>query len=135
MTPATKRSGKKIVIVGIAVTVALLHLVTGKQYTGPYRWFVNGYLIDILLPFAAYLLLCTIEHPVIRRWWIKCLAVFGLGATVELSQYFGVPVFGATFDPWDFAAYGTGVIMAALADLVLFPRILPFWQGEGKEIP
>lgn len=133
MTRATQRFRKKIVIVGVALAVGLLHFVTGKQYSGPFPRFVNGYLIDILLPFAAYLLLCNIERPPINRWWIRCLAVFGLGAAVEMLQFFGVPVFGRTFDPWDFAAYGAGVMMAAFADLILFPRVFSFWKDEPEE--
>ncbi len=131
MTQAPHRMGKKIVIVGIAVAVGLSHFITGKQYNGPFPRFVNGYMIDILLPFAAYLLLCNIKHPLVNRWWVRCCAVFGLGVIVETLQFSGIPVFGATFDPWDFAAYGAGVTAAALADTVLFPRMFPFWKDEG----
>ena len=35
---------KRAVIVAIALIVAALHFVTGKQYQGPFPVFVNGYL-------------------------------------------------------------------------------------------
>lgn len=63
-TPTAK---KKVLVVGIAVMVALLHFVTGPSYSGPYPVFVNGYLIDIVLPLATYFLLCTSDHPIVRR--------------------------------------------------------------------
>jgi hypothetical protein len=44
------------IIVVISVIVALLHFVTGLDYAGPFKTFVNGYLIDILLPMNVYLL-------------------------------------------------------------------------------
>lgn len=119
---------KKAVIVGIQLLVALLHFVTGSSYRGPYPAFVNGYLIDILLPFALYFLLSLVEHRVVARWYIRCLLVFGVGSVVELMQYAGAPVLGSTFDPLDFLMYGVGVGLAAIFDTLLFPRIFRFWS-------
>jgi hypothetical protein len=48
---------RKVVVVLIALAVGLLHFLTGPGYRGPLPWFVNGYLIDILLPFAMFLVL------------------------------------------------------------------------------
>lgn len=47
----------KHVVVGICLVVGLLHFVAGPRYGGPWPGFVRGYLIDILLPLALYLLL------------------------------------------------------------------------------
>jgi hypothetical protein len=54
-------SMKKRVITAIALTVGALHFVTGEQYQGPFPAFVNGYLIDILLPMALFLLMGLVE--------------------------------------------------------------------------
>jgi hypothetical protein len=48
---------KRLVITGFALIVAMLHFIKGENYQGPFPIFVNGYLIDILLPMALYLLL------------------------------------------------------------------------------
>jgi hypothetical protein len=128
--PAVK---KKALIVGIAVMVGLLHFVTGPDYSGPYPVFVNGYLIDIVLPLAAYFLLCTSDHPIVSRWWVKGLLVFGFGCGVETAQYVDIQLLGATFDPLDIAMYGAGVGLAIVLDTLVLPRVLPFWAGTAPE--
>jgi hypothetical protein len=136
MSDARRKFRKNMVIVGVIVPVALLHFVTGKEYTGPYPHFVNGYLIDIVLPFACYFLLCNIESFPINRWWVKGLLVFGYGCTVEISQYLGIPIFGQTFDWWDLVAYGAGVLAAIVIEQLLFPRLFAFWQPlDEKRVP
>ena len=115
------------------VPIALLHLFTGSAYNGPWPEFVNGYLLDILVPFAFYLLLVLPDAPLLRPWTVKALLVFGAGACVEIAQYFGAPILGRTFDPLDFAAYGIGVAIAVLLDTLVFPRIFPFWAAEQAE--
>ena len=122
---------KKAVIVGIAISTGLLHFVTGPNYRGPFPEFVNGYLIDILLPLSLYFLLCLVDVALLRTWVAKSLLVFGIGASVEIAQFFGVPLLGRTFDPVDFAMYGLGVTLAAILDTMVFPRIFGFWTAEG----
>jgi hypothetical protein len=108
---ATRRATyKKIVVITIMIPIALLHFVTGSKYTGPYPEFVNGYLLDILIPFGFYFLLCLAELALFRPWIVKSILVFGIGAFVEIAQFFKVPIFGRTFDPVDFVMYGIGVI-------------------------
>jgi len=46
---------RKLLVTLIALIVGALHFVTGEQYQGPFPVFVNGYLIDILLPMALFL--------------------------------------------------------------------------------
>ncbi|MFC1476137.1 hypothetical protein ACFLQW_03950 [Candidatus Zixiibacteriota bacterium] len=128
MNKAQRKFRRTIVIICIAVPVGLLHFVIGRNYSGPFPHFVNGYLIDILLPFACYFIMCNIESSPLNRWWVKGLLVFGFGCTVEISQYYGVPIFGETFDLWDFAAYGTGVLAAIIVEMKLFPSIFGFWR-------
>lgn len=128
-----KRQHRKgIITTSIAVPTALLHFVTGTSYSGPFPEFVNGYLIDILLPFALYFLLCPQDARIVwlRRWYVKAVPVLLIGFVVETAQYFGVMVFGSTYDPLDYAAYACGTLLAVLTDTILFPRIFGFWQPE-----
>ena len=122
----------KIVIICINISVALLHFLTGPGYAGPFRAFVNGYLLDLLIPFAWYFLLILPEQKVklLNPWYIKSALVFAVGAGVEIAQFFGVPLFGRTFDPLDFVMYGVGGILAAICDRLLFPKIFNFRPTE-----
>ena len=101
---------KKAVIVAIALFVAALHFVVGPTYGGPARGFVNGYLIDLLLPFAVFLLTGLFEHPLLRPAWSRGVAVFGVGAAAETLQAVGVRALGSTFDPLDYLMYAIGVV-------------------------
>ncbi len=121
---------KKSLITLIALTVGLLHFVTGENYRGPLPVFVNGYLIDILLPVVMYLLMGLFEVKWIRSPLFRAVAVFLFGCVVETSQYFDRPLFGSTFDPVDILAYAVGVLSGVFLDLFLFPRIVPRWS-EG----
>ena len=68
--------GKIVLVVSINLLVAALHFLTGPGYTGPFPVFVNGYLIDILLPFALYFLLCTQTQTFFKPWYVKAGLVF-----------------------------------------------------------
>lgn len=128
---ATVRSRRKsVVVVCIVVPIALLHFFTGSACNGPLPEFVNGYLLDILVPLAFYLLLCLPDTPQLRPWPVKAILVLGATSSVEIAQFLGMPILGRTFDPLDFPAYGLGVALAVLLDIVAFPRILPFWGTE-----
>lgn len=119
---------KKFVITVIALTVAALHFITGRTFQGPFSVFVNGYMIDILLPMTLFLLMGLFQNKTIRSPFFRAGAVFGFGCFVEATQYFGHPIFGSIFDPLDILAYASGVILGALLDLVLFPRMIPHWN-------
>jgi hypothetical protein len=119
---------KRLVVTGIALTVGALHFLKGENYQGPFPIFVNGYLIDILLPMVLYLLMSLFQNRLIRSALFRACAVFGFGCTVEASQYFGRPIFGNTFDPFDIVAYAGGILFGALLDLVVFPRCFPSWH-------
>lgn len=117
---------RKYVIVGIMIFVALLHFVAGRTYRGPWRGFVTGYLLDILVPFAFYLLL---NLPTIGGTRVvKGMAVFGVSLVVELLQFYGVPLFGETFDPLDIVMYGLGVLAGVVFDLAWLSRLPPTRQ-------
>ena len=131
MKGAARDRRKTLVVVCLVVPIALLHFFTGSAYKGPWPEFVNGYLLDILVPFAFYLLLVLPETPLLRPWPVKALLVFGAGASVEIAQYFGAPILGRTFDPLDFAMYAAGVALAVFVDTIVFPRVCAFWEPEA----
>ena len=114
---------RRIVVVCIAVAVALLHFPIGPGYRGPWRLFVTGYLIDILLPFAMVLVLGVSRIDWLKPWWIRAGLVFLVGAASETLQYFGVPIFGRTFDPLDFAAFAFGTGLAAVFESSVLQRL------------
>jgi hypothetical protein len=122
---------KRAVIVGVALLVGLGHFVTGSAYRGPRPELVNGYLMDVLVPLAFYLLLALPESRLLGRWPVRALLVFGAASCVEIAQYAGVPIFGQTFDPLDFVTYGLGVALAVFLDTVLFPLLLPSWAPRA----
>ena len=124
---------KKVVIVSIMVLIALIHFFTGSNYKGPYPGFVNGYLLDILVPFGFYFLLGLSKFPLLKSWIVKSVLMFGAASFTEIAQFFGVPIFGQTFDPVDFVMFGMGVILAAILDIIVFPRIFDFWTPKAKE--
>jgi len=123
---------KRVVIVSVEILIALIHLFKGgSNYRGPYPGFVNGYLFDVLVPFGFYFLLCLNEFSLLRHWIVKSILVFGAASSVEIAQLFGVPIFGRTFDPVDFIMYGIGVLLAAILDTAVFPRIFDFWTPKA----
>jgi hypothetical protein len=75
--------------------------------------------------------LCLNELYPLRLWIVKSILVFGAASLVEIAQFFGVPIFGQTFDPVDFIMYGIGVILAAILDTTVFPRIFEFWTPKA----
>ena len=114
---------RKPVVVAICLAAGALHLFTGPHYRGPLRAFVSGYLIDLVLPFSLVLLLGVglDRSPSLRLPVVRAAAVFLLGAAVEFLQYFGVPLFGRTFDLLDLLMYATGAIAALAFERLVFP--------------
>jgi hypothetical protein len=120
-------------VVAIALAVGLLHFITGPKYSGPFPAFVNGYLIDILLPFAMYLVLGLPELPILRSRLVRGILVFTVGAVSETLQYLGVPLFGRTFDLLDYAMFGIGIGLAAGFEGLFVSRMPdgPRDRGDG----
>ena len=122
----TRKHKKSLVSVSVIIPVALLHFFTGSAYRGPCPALVNGYLLDIRVPFAFYFLLCPQDavFRFLRPWYVKGLPVFVIASSVEAAQWYSIPLFGRTFDPLDIVMYGMGVTLAAGIDTRVFPRIL-----------
>ena len=119
-----------MVITAIAVGTATLHFVKSENYRGPFALFVNGYMIDIILPMTLVLLMGLFQNKFLRSINFRACAVFITGCLVEFSQFAGYPIFGRTFDPLDILAYAGGVLLAMFLDLVLFPRLFPTWADQ-----
>ena len=112
-----------MVVAVIAIGVGLLHFLTGSDYRGPFPLFVNGYMIDILLPFAMVLVLGVANQTVLGRGLVRGLFVFAIGAFSESLQYFGVPLFGRTFDVLDYAMFGIGIVAALGFEKTVLSRL------------
>ena len=121
---------KRIIITAIALSVGLLHFATGEHYQGPFPIFVNGYLIDILLPMSMVLLMGLVQIHWVQTPWFRATAVFLFGCLVEISQYLGRPFFGSTFDPLDILAYAFGVLLGILLDRIIFLHLVPQWNAD-----
>ncbi len=119
---------RKRMIVIINLLVAGLHLITGKKYQGPFPRFVNGYLIDILLPFCLYFLLCLVDYFNNQPWYFKALLVLLVAFLVETAQYLDYSILGSAYDPVDYIAYTFGVALAILCDQLLFTHLFSFWR-------
>ncbi|MCK4547434.1 MAG: hypothetical protein KAW17_08325 [Candidatus Eisenbacteria sp.] len=125
---------RKVIAVFIAVIVGLLHFLTGPRYRGPFPAFVNGYMINILLPFAMYLVLGVARQTVLRSGIARGVFVFAIGAVTETLQYFGVPLFGRTFDLLDYLMFGVGIGLAVAFERIVLSRIpvgIPPRPGNG----
>ncbi len=131
MEATQRKTLKSVVVCCLVIPIALLHFVTGGNYSGPCPEFVDGYLLDILVPFAFYLLLCLQVYYILRHWTIKAGLVLAAASSVEIAQLFGVPIFGRTFDPLDFPMYGLGVMLAVAMDTVVLSRVFAFWTLEA----
>ena len=116
-------ASRKVVVVFIAMVVGLLHFLTGPRYHGPFPVFVNGYMIDILLPFAMYLVLGITRQSILRSGIARGVFVFAIGAVMETLQYFGVPIFGRTFDSLDYLMFGIGIVLAVVFERIVLSRI------------
>lgn len=114
---------RKVIVVFIAVFIGLLHFITGPSYRGPFPAFVNSYLIDILLPFAMVLVLGVAKQSILRSTIARGTFVFTVGAIAETLQYFGVPIFGRTFDLLDYLMFGIGIGLAVLFERIVLSRI------------
>jgi len=114
-----------IFIVGISLLTAGLHFVIGPGYSGWFRPFVTGYLMDILLPMNVYLLSQVAlrkHYPLAKSRWLGALGTFGIGLAVEGLQYQGVPLFGSTADPLDLLMYALGAGLGLGIDLGVLAR-------------
>jgi hypothetical protein len=112
-----------VFVVVLAIAVAILHFVIGPEYGGPFKIFLTGYLIDILLPFFLYFLF-TLNINQTKQKIAVGASIFVFGTVIEYLQYRRMGIFGSTFDPYDFVAYFVGVGSAILFDLIVWDKII-----------
>ena len=118
------------------ILIAAAHILRlGSHLHGRSYTFYYAYFSDFVLPFGFYFLLCATERqtPILRPWQAKLATAFLLPAIAETCQYFGVPVLGSTFDPFDYLAYGLGATSAVIVDTQVFSRLLDFWTTQKTE--
>jgi hypothetical protein len=123
-----KNKKSKWLIVGISLVIGGLHFLIGPNYQGPFRTFMNSYLIDILLPMNVYLLsqLGLRGHmSLVLSRVVGGLGTFSVGMTVEFMQYLGIDFLGTTFDPWDLLMYALGILTGLGIDF----GILDSWEN------
>jgi hypothetical protein len=120
------KSKKSIyLIVAISLFVGLLHFVTRPGYQGPFKQFVHGYLIDLLLPLNLYLLLqlsLRKKLSVLHSRVVAAVSTFFFGVVVELLQLNNIHLFGNTYDPLDILMYATGVGLGLILDLTIINK-------------
>jgi len=104
---------------GIIAAVAAIHVFgAGRALHGELYRLYYSYASDILVPLAAYFVLCMSDRnwKVFRSSQAKAISVLGAASVAEVLQRVGVPLLGRTFDPLDFLMYGAGVSIAVLLD-------------------
>jgi len=117
------KNRKKAFVIILSLSVAALHFIIGPNYRGPFKSFLSGYLIDILLPFALYFLF-TLNLNQRKQKIFVCISIFALATAIEYLQYRGIGILGSVFDPYDFLAYLLGVISAIVFDLTVLDKIV-----------
>lgn len=113
---------KKLIITIIALTVGALHFLEGRSYQGPFPIFVNGYLIDILLPMTLYLLISLFQNKLIRSPSFVPVRYLASDVSWRHPNILAI-LFRSIFDPLDILAYASGVLLGILLDLVLLPGL------------
>jgi hypothetical protein len=124
-------SCRRAVAWAVVLGVAAVHFLRAGSYLrGTLYRLYYSYASDVLLPLAAYSLLCIVERNLgfLRDWRAKAILVFAAASTAEILQGLGVPMLGRTFDPRDFVMYGVGVLLAVLGDRL----VLPVLCGSGQ---
>ena len=123
---------KILLIIAIQIIISLIHIFRlGQLFSGKLYILYYSYFSDLIIPFGFYFLLSINEFsiPFLRDWRVKSIIVFSTATTVEICQFFDMPVLGVTFDPIDIIMFGAGVIMAVLVDKQIFAQI---FKGPQK---
>jgi hypothetical protein len=112
-------------IVGLSLLVASMHFVIGPDYSGIFKNFVRGYLIDLILPMNLYLLLqisLRKKVSIVKSRVIGAICTFSFGVIVEILQLLKIKFLGSTYDPLDIVMYGIGVIIGLLVDYIIIDK-------------
>ncbi len=118
---------RRIVSLTFVGAIAILHLMDiGRHLAENWRVAYFSYFSDLVMPFAAYFLLCASESklPWCKPWQVKLALAILVPAVAETAQYFGIPVLGSTFDPLDYCMYLVGASVAAFTDVQMVTRLV-----------
>ena len=121
------------VIFSVIFLIAAVHIFRlGSYLQGDLFDLYYSYFSDLILPFGCYFLICAEEMyiSILRHWGVKLAIAFLLPAIAETCQYFGIPVLGVTFDPFDYLMYAIGAAAAVVVDTQVFSRLFGFWNLE-----
>ena len=113
-------------IVGLSLSVALMHFIIGPDYNGICKHFVRGYLIDLLLPMNLYLLLqisLRKKISIAKSRVIGAMSTFLFGLIVEILQLLKIKFLGSTYDPLDIVMYGIGIMIGLLVDYTIINKL------------
>jgi hypothetical protein len=109
----------KIIVVVFALLVGAVHFIVRLNYQSPFRRFLSGYLIDIILPASLFLLFHMVLQQQLPRKvsrFASLIIVLLIGFTVEILQFFDIHFLGETYDALDFLMYILGVILGFIID-------------------
>jgi hypothetical protein len=113
-------------IVGLSLSVALMHFIIGPDYNGICKHFVRGYLIDLILPMNLYLLLqisLRKKISIAKSRVIGAISTFLFGLIVEILQLLKIKFLGSTYDPLDIVMYGIGIMIGLLVDYKIINKL------------
>ncbi len=120
---------------GISIAILILIALVFTFRVGSYlddQWYIlyQSYAADILVPIAAYFMLCMNDHQFyfIHKWYLKAIIAFIVMTTSEVLQYFDIYFFGVTFDPIDILMYAFGVLLASFIDRIVLTKIFFKWN-------
>ena len=119
-----RETTKKVIVAAICIAVGALHFLIGPKYNGPFPVIISGYAIDVLLPFSLVLLSGLPKSRYLTGIVARATTIFVVAASSEMLQYFGVPVFGSTFDPFDFVAFAIGILFACAFEKLFLQKYL-----------
>lgn len=123
---------KILIIILIQAVIALIHIFRlGQIFQGQAYNLYYSYFSDLILPFGMYFVLTLNEVAIsfLRKWYVKAGIIFSFTTIAEICQFFGIEVFGATFDPFDILMYGMGISVAAFIDGKVFSKYIGFWAN------
>ena len=103
-----------------------MHFLIGPDYQGIYKYFIRGYLIDILLPLNLYLLLQIALRKKIVVYKARISAAvftFLFGTSVEILQLYGIDFLGSTYDPLDVLMYALGIGLGIAIDFTIIEKL------------
>ncbi|WP_372770372.1 hypothetical protein [Lutibacter sp.] len=120
---------KKTIVVITLLIIASIFVIGADWASETIHQLFHSYFADIAIPFGYYLLLVLLEdeYKLIKKWYVKAIAVFVLCSLSETLQYFGVYALARVFDPIDYVMYALGVVLAAFTDRIIFKRMFSFW--------